>query len=180
MALSVAEVGDFPKEKVMYVVYRGTQNRDDFMTDINIGQREKNFMPFTGTYHTGFEERSHVLPTKYIVDYAEEIECTTIITCGHSMGGAVSSIVALDLLLNKVDRDEMEVYNITFGAPFFGNIDVKEMCKNERLENNILHYVDYKDIVPGLLSLGHTSSMLKTKDIQISGESLEIYLINFF
>ena len=31
----------------------------------------------------------------------------------------------------------MEVYNITFGAPFFANIDVKDMCKKERLENNI-------------------------------------------
>ena len=174
--VAVAKVGEFPKETVMYVVYRGTQNRDDFMTDININQKEKDFMPYNGTYHAGFEERANVLPTKYILDYAKEMHCKTIITCGHSMDGAVSSIVALDLLINEVNRDEMEAYNITFGAPFFGNIDVKEMCKSERLENNILHYVDYKDIVPGLLSLGHTSSMLKTKDIQVSGESLASYV----
>ena len=52
---------------------------------------------------------------------------------------------------------------------FFGNEAVRKMCKNYKLEQNILHYVDYKDIVPGLLSLDHTTKILKSRGLQVTG-----------
>ena len=163
--MMVAE-GEVEKEGVLYVVYRGSKSNDDFMTDIDIKQMAK--VKMQGLFHAGFEERSRILSTEYILDCAQRIGCETIVICGHSLGGAVSSIAALDLM--RVGREGIKIYNITF--PFFGIEDVRKMCKEDKFAKNILHYVDYKDIVPGLLSLGHTITILGKQSIKFAGKSL--------
>ena len=120
-------------------------------------------------FHSGFEERANTIPLEYILKCAEKEDCKTIVTCGHSLGGVVSSIVALGLMRSRERTDDLHVYNITFGAPFFGNETVRQMCKNYKLEQNILLYVDYKDIVPGLLSLDNTTNILKSRALQVTG-----------
>ena len=52
-----AEENDTQRSKVLYVAYRGTSTREDFMADIDIKLKEKHFMKF----HSGFEERSNVI-----------------------------------------------------------------------------------------------------------------------
>ena len=163
-------VGDVGNEDTLYVVFRGSKSRDDFMADIDIKQTEKKNFP--GLYHSGFEERSQTVSSEYILECAEETGCRNIVTCGHSLGGSVSSIVALDLM-RRGDQEEVRIYNITFGSPFFGNEDVQKMCKAEKFARNILHYVDYRDIVPGLLSLGHTTYILKNQNIKLTGKDSE-------
>ena len=156
--------------KVLYLAYRGTASREDFMADIDIKLKQKRFMKF----HSGFEERSNIISTKYILDCAEAYDCCKIVTCGHSMGGAVSTIVALDLM-EAVDENEIQVLNKTFGSPFFGNKDVRNFCKENKFLKNIEHFVDYKDIVPGLLSLGHTASFLQCNEKKLAGLSSKCF-----
>ena len=89
------------------------------------------------------------------------------------MGGAVSTIVALDLL-NKMEVEEenkrLQVYNITFGAPFIGNEVARKVCENGGFEQKIVNFVSCKDIVPGILSLEHTTSVIRKHDIQLTGK----------
>jgi hypothetical protein len=159
----ILAVGEVDNTNVLYVAYRGTDSRGDFMADINIRLKEKDNMP-GAKFHAGFEERSNTVPVEYILMCAEKEDCQTIVTCGHSLGGAVSSIIALDLMKNT----SKQVYNITFGAPFFGNETARKACG--AFKKLIVHYVDCKDIVPGLLSLEHTTSILMKEKIQVQGE----------
>ena len=103
------------------------------------------------------------MPIAQILQCAEEADCDTIITCGHSLGGAVSSISAIDLLQFIGPASSTTVHNITFGEPFFANERVRETCKQDKLDQHLLHYVSHRDIVPGLLSLRHTANMIKDK-----------------
>ena len=97
--------------------------------------------------------------------------CSTIITCGHSLGGAVSTISALDLMRELKDSTTAKTYNITFGAPFFGNNDVLRMAKEGSMDKNILNYTNFKDVVPGILNLEHTTKILKEANIDYKGET---------
>ena len=150
--LAVVEV---KRTKTLYVVYRGTTNAADVKADLSIEHAKKKGME--GTFHKGFSSRSEVIPVKYILQCANQNQCTTVVTCGHSLGGAVSSIVAIDLMrdLETSDRlssSDMMVYNITFGVPFWGDKAVLQFCRERNMTQNILNFANYNDIVPGLLA----------------------------
>ena len=150
--LAVAEV---KRTKTLYVVYRGTTNADDVKADLSIEPAKKKGIE--GSFHKGFSSRSEVIPVKYILQCANQNQCTTVVTCGHSLGGAVSSIVAIDLMrdLETSDRlssSDMMVYNITFGVPFWGDKAVLQFCRERNMTQNILNFANYNDIVPGLLA----------------------------
>ena len=152
--LAVGKVGD---ENVLYVAFRGTKNWENVMTDADIEQVHRDDIP-GGTFHSGFEQNSKVLPMKQLLYCAEEENCQTIVLCGHSQGGAVSTICAIQLMMHFKGTSSMSIVNITFGSPFFANEAVRLYCKKERFDQQMLHYVGYQDIVPGILSLGHTLS----------------------
>ena len=135
-----------------------------------------------GKFHSGFHKRSKTtVAVRHILDCAEKADCETIITCGHSLGGAVSSVTTINLLLALEPNSSTAVHNITFGAPFFTNERVRKACQQQRpgtsrgtIDQNMLHYVSHKDIVPGLLSLGHTAQVIKK---HITGKP---YLLHFY
>ena len=91
-----------------------------------------------------------------------EKRCTTIITCGHSLGGAVSSIAAIKLM-KLVEDETISIHNITFGAPFFADRLVSDECRSANISGHLLHYVGHQDVVPAILTLGHTVQTLLDK-----------------
>ena len=155
-------VGDIGGKRTLYLAFRGTASWEDAVADMDIKLRTKDAIP-GGKFHSGFDERSSALPMQHIVFCAREEGCQTIVTSGHSLGGAVSSISAIDLMLHLGKSTDLEVYNITFGSPFFANETVRKKCKGERFDHHMIHYVGHKDIVPGILSLGHTIAELERK-----------------
>ena len=106
---------------------------------------------------------------QHIVFCARQEECQTIILCGHSLGGAVSAISAIDLMLHLGKSSDLVVHNITFGSPFFANETVRKKCKEDRFDQRMIHYVGHKDIVPGILSLGHTIAELERRLNNVTG-----------
>ena len=87
-------------------------------------------------------DRAEEIPVTYFLDFAKEHCLENIVTCGHSLGGAVSAVTALNLLhlTQNSDRSRDEntgpfpdIFNITFGAPYFGNIDLQEYCQKKRI-----------------------------------------------
>ena len=159
----ILAVGTVNGKDTLYVAYKGTTTWKDCIADVDIVLQKEPQIP-GGRVHSGFARRSkQTVRVKDILHCATIANCETIITCGHSLGGAVSSITALDLLQFLGKNAEIKVHNITFGAPFFANEAVRKFCKEEDLDQHLLHYVSCEDIVPGLLSLGHTSRIVSEK-----------------
>merc|ERR1719494_502483 len=90
------------------------------------------------------------------------------------MGGAVSSISYMDLMLYLGKGTDLAVYNITFGSPFFANETVRKRCKEERFDQRMIHYVGHKDIVPGVLSLGHTVAEIQKRLNEVTGGMYDV------
>ena len=155
--LAVGRVND---KDTLYVAFRGTTTWEDAVTDVNIKlERQPSFEG--GSFHSGFMRRAkETIRRRDIYYVAEHANCKTIILCGHSLGGAVSSIAALDLLNHLPADTDYKVHNITFGAPFFANEAARKYCKKKNFVQHLLHYVSVKDVVPGLLSLGHSSRVI--------------------
>ena len=148
-------VGKVKETNTLYVAFRGTATWKDAVTDADIHLKEKPSI-LGGKVHSGFDKRAATVPLEQILHCAREENCQTIITCGHSLGGAVSSLTAIDLMIRLGPDPETTVFNITFGSPFFANETVRQTCKREQYERNMLHYVGHQDVVPGILSMGHT------------------------
>eukprot|EP00092_Neocalanus_flemingeri_P008198 GFUD01008839.1.p1 GENE.GFUD01008839.1~~GFUD01008839.1.p1 ORF type:complete len:1020 (+),score=178.99 GFUD01008839.1:195-3254(+) len=156
----ILAVGDVQGENTLYVAYRGTATWEDALDDADIKLTENDSIP-GGRFHSGFSRRSGTVSLEQILHCAHKEQCKRVVTCGHSLGGSVSSITAIKLMQHIGTESDISVHNITFGAPFFANEVVRLTCKEERLDRHMLHYVGHEDIVPGLLSLGHTAQMIE-------------------
>ena len=164
VVLAVGRVGD---RNTLYVSFRGTATWDDVIADAEIAPKSKDAIP-GGKFHAGFDKRADTVPVKQILHVAVHEKCETIVTCGHSLGGAVSAITYVNLMIHQSDvknclGQDANVFNITFGSPFFANKTVRDVCKRERFDQRMLHYVGHQDVVPGILSLGHTIAQLKKR-----------------
>ncbi|MCE5166061.1 Lipase-like pad4 [Datura stramonium] len=79
-----------------------------------------------------------------------EIMNTTksIVITGHSIGGAIASLLALWLLCHL--QSICSVICITFGSPMFGNDSFSRAILQERWAGHFCHVVSQHDIVPRL------------------------------
>ena len=87
------------KEKMLVVAFRGSENKEDWLTNLELSQKDDN--RFLGMFHGGFLQRANTINLDDIFFCAGYYEATKIITCGHSLGGAVSTIVHM-MLLDRV------------------------------------------------------------------------------
>ena len=159
----ILAVGRVNNKDTLYVAYRGTTTWSAAIADADIALQKEPRIP-GGRIHSGFSKRSRETARARDIVYCATIaNCETIITCGHSLGGAVSSVSALDLLQFLGKDTEIKVHNITFGAPFFANQPVRKFCETKDFAQHFLHYVSCEDIVPCLLSLGHTCRIISEK-----------------
>ena len=49
--------------------------------------------------------------------------------------------------------EKEDIYNVTFGAPFIGDKDMKKFLENHEMDKNMLHFCNNGDIVPSILSI---------------------------
>ena len=162
-------VGTVGEKRTLYAAFQGTASWEDAIVNMDIELKTKDAIP-GGRFHSGFDERSSTLPLENILFCARNENCGTIVTCGHSLGGAVASISAINLMLHLGKNTNFAVFSITFGSPFFANDTVRKKCKEERFDQRMIHYVGHKDIVPGLLSLGHTIAELERRLDDVTGK----------
>ena len=81
-----------------------------------------------------------------------------VVVCGHSLGGAIASIVAIKLFISlKRFFQKRSVKCITFGAPLIGDRDLRKNVPEEMLRC-IHHFVSVNDPVLNLLR--YTQSVL--------------------
>ena len=90
-------VGEVSSTRTLSVAYRGTTTWKDTIADADIELSESNIIP-GGRFHSRFSRRSDTVTTEQILHCADVENCLAIVTCGHSLGGAVSSIAAIYLM----------------------------------------------------------------------------------
>ncbi|KAL2613186.1 hypothetical protein R1flu_024878 [Riccia fluitans] len=131
------------------VACRGTSGFRDVLQDLKYIQSRLSFA--RGTAHWGFAERAESVPIDFflkLLDAGEELIFT-----GHSMGGAVASLLTLRVLESELNRKGMfeeQVRCITFGTPLFASSRLAEMI-NEKYEDIFIHIVSRRDVVPKIL-----------------------------
>ena len=60
-------------------------------------------------------------------------------------------------------NNKPELFNITFASPLFGNFVLEEDLKNKGYLENMYHFASTTDVVPSILSIGHTFKIIKEK-----------------
>ena len=103
----------------IFIGFRGTQNLENWITNIhfsmiypydkNIGL-EKGFYNLFVSMKTDIYNNIKILSRKY--------NTSQLLITGHSLGGAISTILNFDILYNKL---KYQTYLITFGSPRIGN-----------------------------------------------------------
>jgi predicted lipase len=136
------------------ISFAGTESFKDIITDTNI---DKMCITYNNTnsnirVHEGFykaylsvRESIHDLIMPNLQD------CDRFFISGHSLGGALALLCALDIRYNY--GNERDIFTITLGQPKVGNLAFTESA-NKRL-TNYFRMVNGKDVVPMFPVLGY-------------------------
>ncbi|BBN18814.1 hypothetical protein MPTK1_8g05720 [Marchantia polymorpha subsp. ruderalis] len=135
----------------LIVACRGTTDVYDALTDLNFIHRTMSLA--VGSAHAGFLDRAKTIPLEYFRRLLVRNE--RIVLTGHSLGGAVASLLALRLLeaTGKWCHEQVQCY--TFGCPFFADNELARYI-NKRYRHHFVHIVSRNDIVPKLMPLAYT------------------------
>lgn len=133
-----AQAFSWCENRVQYIVFRGTSSIRDLMADFDI-RRTK----FHGAYvHKGFY-------TQY-TSIAPEIKSTlspsahTIVCTGHSLGGALATLAALDLA-----APGKKIVCCTFGSPRVGDDQMVQLFEQKvHTSFRVFHECDPIHMVP--------------------------------
>ncbi|GLJ06445.1 hypothetical protein SUGI_0039320 [Cryptomeria japonica] len=149
-------------EGVAYVTFPSFSTKDFIATDSRYGeyniQKEEIFSPCLrgdadkpAFVHKGaFDRFQRILESSDFKDKIEGLKSQAIIFVGHSMGGAVATLVTLWYLQNKA-RHKSSCFCITFGSPLVGNAILGEATGREGWTGKFCHVVSKYDIVPRML-----------------------------
>lgn len=158
----------------IYIVFRGTEKRLDWKTNRDLKQivfefqqvlefqqqviqkqvvqKQEPIYPYTGEsrsgaqMHQGFANAYTTSVRKKIHDYLRSHTAANVTVTGHSLGGALATLCAVDIQYNFSNQVKIELY--TFGAPRVGNEGFRESF-NRRVPNSY-RFVHGMDIVPAL------------------------------
>ncbi|MER3435214.1 MAG: lipase [Leptolyngbya sp. ERB_1_1] len=149
------------------IVFRGSESSEDWETDFNttlertqfdqkviraliVAPQEKTY-PYAGSsssgalMHTGFVT-AYFAVRDQIHDYIKNSTVSSVVATGHSLGGALATLCAVDIQYNFSDKVTIEAY--TYGAPKVGNDGFRDSY-NQRVPDSyrVIHGMD---IVPEL------------------------------
>lgn len=149
------------------IVFRGSESSQDWETDFNtrlertqfdqkviqdliVEPKEKTY-PYSGAsrsgalMHRGFVA-AYFSVRDQIHDYIRNSAVSSLVITGHSLGGALATLCAVDIQYNFSDKVTIETY--TYGAPKVGN-DGFQDSYNQRVPNSY-RIVHGMDLVPEL------------------------------
>ncbi|UBF24869.1 lipase family protein [Kovacikia minuta CCNUW1] len=149
------------------IVFRGSESQFDWETDFDTIQEQVKFdrqvireeivsdqekvYPYAGEsssgalMHRGFV-KAYFSVRDQIHEYIRTHEVSSVVATGHSLGGALATLCAVDVQYNFGKKASVEAF--TFGAPKVGN-DGFRTSFNERVPNSY-RFVHGMDIVPEL------------------------------
>lgn len=134
------------------IVFRGTVAEDEWVKDVLIMQSAAPFAPEIDSgiapdtrVHTGFARMFQQLdpPPESWGEYLDDPNATPLILSGHSLGGALATLSAMQL-----HRRSPRL--LTFGAPRVGNPAFAERFAQLIPPGRALRLVNHWDPIPGL------------------------------
>lgn len=145
-----------------YIVFRGSSADRDWLTNLDFAkwsavtdaitdEKQLNYPKVYGESSTGVKLHKGFI-TAYLavrLDIQSKVKASSIthwVVTGHSLGGALAKLCAVDLQYNLGSDVSMEVY--TFGAPRIGNKAFAESY-NQRVPKTC-RFVHGNDVVCGL------------------------------
>ncbi len=156
-----------PEGTAATIVFRGTESSHNWETDFDTTLERTQFdqqviqslivQPQEKTYpyadassagalmHRGFVTAYFAVRAQ-LHDYLKSSTVSRVVVTGHSLGGALATLCAVDLQYNFADKVTIEAY--TYGAPSVGN-DGFRTSYNRRVPNSY-RVVHGMDLVPAL------------------------------
>lgn len=154
-------------EACIHIVFRGSEKRMDWDTNFNFKQEVVEFQqeviqsqivqdreqiyPYAGEsrsgaqMHRGFAA-AYLSVREQIHNYLKNHAAKSVMVTGHSLGGALATLCAVDVQYNFSNKFTINVY--TFGAPRVGNDGFRESF-NRRVPNSY-RFIYGMDTVPAL------------------------------
>ncbi|KAJ3491707.1 hypothetical protein NLI96_g521 [Meripilus lineatus] len=128
-AVQLHFVGYWPSQNSVVVAYQGTDPTQflSILTDIDIVMKKPSSSLFPGLpsnilVHGGFADQHAKTATTILTEVKRLISAkgaTSVILAGHSLGGALSELAALHMVLNL--PSSIHVKAVTYGTPRVGN-----------------------------------------------------------
>lgn len=136
-------------DKQLVTTYRGTDNIDEVISDLDIPHKAMPFKSgFTGYAHGGFLGefyKSNESRKKAQKEASEGQECTSK-SVGHSLGGALASI---STCIDTEENPSIKHKTLTFGAPLcFSHETADYLLKNTKIFDHTLNIQQEYDPVP--------------------------------
>lgn len=137
-----------------FISFRGSDNIENWIDNIKFFL----FYPYPTYPNIGIEKgfyQQYQLSKNKILDKIKFIQDKTnnnkIIVTGHSLGGALSTVLVTDILINNIDSLKIDKL-ITFGSPRVGDYQLFKFLNYSFLNKNITSFrvTHYHDIVPHL------------------------------
>ncbi|PSB24656.1 lipase family protein [Stenomitos frigidus] len=150
----------------LYIVFRGSEQRLDWHTNFEFSQKEANFKqaviqeqivqdraqvyPYAAESSSGAKMHQGFVDAYFSVrdqihTYLKSHSVSSVTVTGHSLGGALATLCAVDVQYNFSPVD-VELY--TFGSPRVGNSGFRDSF-NQRVPKSY-RFVYGMDIVPAL------------------------------
>eukprot|EP01083_Nonionella_stella_P008910 25803_1 len=143
-------------ENRIVITFRGTHNYEDWVKDLEYKQ-----IPYpnveNGYVHEGFYNAYSEIQSAGLILSLQSLlsnhsNTNNILITGHSMGGALAELCALDLIHNKAISSDISIDLYTFGCPRWANKALAHYFNHlDNIETNwrIVNANDPVAIVPG-------------------------------
>lgn len=186
----------------LWVSFRGTQVRDfsglfrDIETDLRCRQKQTSYLPDVCSVHSGFDKSYMSLREPLWEEIREraqtnrkKLASTRIRFIGHSLGGALATLAAVDFNFNAEQRSAnfyrpsicdsvVKISCRSFGCPHVGNQDFVNLFNSE--VKDAYRYAIQFDPIPLLLnpisSYGHVDEKIEIPDL-LGKHKIEYYII---
>lgn len=142
----------------LYIVFRGTKGERDILTDIECLQEKTSIRNRDCSVHKGFLKAYKSVKSQIDTIALPEFENYDIITCGHSLGGALATICGADISTTN------KIYTITFGSPRVGNTKFVSIFKDH--VTLCYRFIHHNDIVPTMprINYNHVDKQIRLDD----------------
>jgi triacylglycerol lipase len=140
-------IGRNAATRTAFVAFRGTDDFDDVLTDLDIVPEEYALLSGFGHVHTGFQTVYQLVRGSIVANLATACTgCDQILVTGHSLGAAMAVLAAPDIYLNMPPNIQPGL--ITFAGPRPGLCDFAKAFGN--VIKSCFRVVNFLDLVPCL------------------------------